>query len=306
MFLIIISIIGNYIYFQSKQLDEPLFINHYISREILEQDEVKLYFYYLTNKENPVKINYLEVGGIEAYPENYHFNMLNNSQHPIHFVEEYNHHYLVQARITFRTDMLPMEDNRLWSFEKMIVHLSNGEMTNVDIGKVIIGNLNREYHRGFEHRSSISNSSNYLDKDVLEATEALTVEDIHVPFANKVMQDVAIKINSNQESLNKQSEGEEKLPEWLKNDMKENWKRLPGVELNESLLPISINKGEWVHFIKQYNPRKHSYYDFNIKIKGSLDSEENFIYPIRVNDWPDFEQDDINEIIAEKESREMP
>ena len=58
--LIAISWIVNSLYAQSKQLKEPVFLDHYI--ETAMDDHNYITFYYLTNKNDRSRITYVELG----------------------------------------------------------------------------------------------------------------------------------------------------------------------------------------------------------------------------------------------------
>ena len=58
--LIGISWIANSIYAYSKQLDEPIFLDHYIETAL--QDTIYMTFYYLTNKNDLTKVTSVSAG----------------------------------------------------------------------------------------------------------------------------------------------------------------------------------------------------------------------------------------------------
>ena len=60
LIFVMISWVGNYLYFQSKQLEHPIFLDHYY--EVYLQDETYLTFYYLSN-EPPM----IEITGFRVY-----------------------------------------------------------------------------------------------------------------------------------------------------------------------------------------------------------------------------------------------
>ena len=66
--LIAISWIANSFYAHSKQLKEPVFLDHYIETTMDEHNYVT--FYYLANKNDRSRIRYVEMGDLHGYPQN--------------------------------------------------------------------------------------------------------------------------------------------------------------------------------------------------------------------------------------------
>ncbi|WP_156290378.1 hypothetical protein [Oceanobacillus salinisoli] len=300
--LIFISVIGNYIYFQSKQLDEPLFLEHYISHELHEQqDEVFLQFYYVTNKEDPAIVNYVQMDGIEAYPEsNQQVFGWNNDQPQIQYHQEFSHYYLVPVKIILRKDMIPVEEGKPWTFENMTVHFSNGQLVDTNIGEVMISKANRGHYDGLQFRSS--SGGNHREKDAIVATESLTIAEINILFSNQASKDIAMKIYT--DSLGNEEEVRQAMnrQDWLRDTMDEEWDELPGVDVEDHIFPLDLEDGNWLYFLKQYNPDQMSYYDFTVELKGISDTGKEFVYPVNIHHQPYLDQKVVNEWIAEKEN----
>src|SRR5690554_5393420 len=65
--LIGVSWIVNSMYAYSKQLDEPIFLDHYI--DMTYQDNLYVTFFYLTNRNDTSIISSMNAGDLRAYPE---------------------------------------------------------------------------------------------------------------------------------------------------------------------------------------------------------------------------------------------
>lgn len=297
--VIILSYIGNYLYFQSKQLDAPLFLEHYYELTLNDEDETMLTFYYVTNKSDSSSINHVQIDGIEAYASS-NMDFMWESQEP-QFEQEYTHHYLKAFYVTFPADF---EGEGPFSFSEMEVHLSNGKNLMADIGEVIL-HKDTEYANVLE--TQISSSSNqHREEKSMVALEPVTIEEIEIPFKEELSDDIFIKVDLEQDKLREL----EKLktganpPKWFDEDREKEWNDLPGVTVSDDLLPYTLEQNEWVRFLMQFNPTRYSYFQFSIKLNGKTESGEAFVRELPIIDHPDLDQKAINEIIEEKKAGE--
>ncbi|MDR4889700.1 hypothetical protein RGU12_19585 [Fredinandcohnia sp. QZ13] len=297
--IIILSYIGNYLYFQSKQLDAPIFLEHFYELTMNEDDETALAFYYLTNKSDPSYVNFVRIDGVEAYADS-NVGFMWESQAP-QFEQEYIHHYLKSVYVSLPTEF---EGDGPLSFSEMEVHLSDGKTVQANIGKVIL-HKSTENPNVLETRIS-SGSNQHREEESMVALQPITIEKIEFPFADELSDDILMKVDLEQDRLNEL----EKLmtganpPTWFDEERDKEWSDLPGVLLNEDLLPLHLKQNEWIRFLMQFNPERDSYFQFSIKLFGKTKSGEKFVRELPIIDYPYLDQEAINRIIKAKESGE--
>ncbi|MRH43794.1 hypothetical protein GH741_14040 [Aquibacillus halophilus] len=295
--VIIMSWFGNYLYFQSQQLDEPIFLDHYYQMYHSEAvQEIPLTFYYLANKQNPMEVNYIEMNGIEAYPvsNNVGFTMFNNNQPQINYRQEFTHHYLMEVTVTIRNDMdkVVNENDEAWSFNTMDVYFSNGEHINANIGEVVIQSHHnqplvldtRSGGSSNQHRSAVS----------MVANQPIRIQDISVPF-DRLTDDVSIKVGLNEANSNKMisSPGVNQaldLP----------WEELQAPTVEAIMFPFDLAKNDFMGLYMQFDSNRTSYYQFDIQISGTRDDGQPFVSGVPINDQPYLDENDLDAIIETK------
>ncbi|OZU87407.1 hypothetical protein CIL03_16435 [Virgibacillus indicus] len=304
--LVILSGIGNYIYFQSKQLDEPIFMEHYYKQDIMEQQmETQLTFYYLTNKQNPSTVQYANINGIEVYPSPFRNASFWEAGKPqIYFEKEFTHHYIVPVTFDIPVDQIPLDEKTgEWSFGKMEIVFSDNQKLNADIGEVEIVK-EEQTPSGLAHITGISNNLGE-SSDTLEAENTLTVEEFSIPFAAQIEDEMAIKLTSGKAVL----EGLEDTAAQFKSSEKRfnkkfdsKWDEFPGVYLQNELFPFQLEQDEYLEISMKFVQNRSRYLDFPITIKGTSGNGESFHSRVHVKNWPSVSQEKINEIIAEKKA----
>ncbi len=295
----------NYVYFQSKQLSEPVFLDHYYVGYL---DEMQSFtFYYLTNKQNTEEIAHVQIDGIESVivkNEDQWFGGWYDSSEPT-YVREYRHHYLKSVTLEFyRDDISFNEHGSSFSFETMEVFFTNDSSIIADVGKVDL-NLANGQETAFESRMS-SGSNQHRSEEAMVSKEAVIIEDIYVPLSEEIVDDIAIKVNYNQERLKDldslKTTGS--LPEWLEKNRELEWGELPGFSFEaEDIYPIRLKTNEWLHLDMYFNPNHTSYFEFSVLIRGRSESGKPIQHRSPIIDHPNLEQQDIDKIIAVKEGR---
>ncbi|MEH7236712.1 hypothetical protein [Bacillus sp. JJ1562] len=298
--IIIVSYIGNYVYFQSKQLDAPIFLEHFYELTMNEEDETALIFYYLTNKSDTSTANYVMINGIGNYPVSNNDFYMWESQAP-KFEQEYTHHYLKTLYITLPTEY---EGDGPLSFSEMEVHFSNGITVQADIGEVVL-RKRTENPDVLETRMS-SGSNQHTAETLMVTNQPITIEKIEIPFAKDLPDNVLIKVDREQEKLRELEKPMEvsDYPEWFAKEGDKEWNELPGVLLSEDLLPFNLEQNEYIRFLMQFNPERESYFQYSIKLSGKTESGEEFVTEIPIIDHPYLDQKAINQIIKTKKSGE--
>ena len=139
-FWVALSLIGiswtlNSFYAHSKQLDEPIFLNHYI--ETTMQENTYLTFYYLTNKNDTSHVSFVNMGTVGGYIVGDHFfytpNLLDLNE------QTFTHHVLRSIQVEFNSsDFETAVRDGDFSFDEMDVFFTDGREMTVPIGQVIV------------------------------------------------------------------------------------------------------------------------------------------------------------------------
>jgi hypothetical protein len=303
LLLIFLSWIGNYAYFQSKQLDHPIFLEHFY--EGLIGEEISFTFYYLTNKQAPAEVTHVQIDGVDmvnVLNDGQGFGVWQNTSRPT-YVQEFRHHYLKSVTLQFNKDFIQLNDSEpSLSFETMEVFFNNNQSSIVaEIGKV---NLYRDDRQTDVFDSRMSSSSNqHRSEEAMVTREPIAIEEISTPFPEELAGEVAVKVDLDQERLKElepvKHGGE--MPAWLEENRERKWEDTPGVPIEEkALFPIKLNANEWMHLYMYFNPERTSYFEFGIHIKGKTESGNTFEQIAPIIDHPYLGQQDIDEIIAER------
>lgn len=300
--LILLSWVGNYAYFHSKQLNEPIFLNHYYEGFLGE--EISFTFYYLTNKQDPAEVTDVQIDGVEmvsVFNDGQEYGMWQESS-SLSVVQEFRHHYLKSVTLQFNKEFIQFnEAESSLSFEKMEVFFSNQSSIIADVGKVNLYLDNREINVLDSRMSSSSNQ--HRSEEAMVTKEPIIIEEISIPFPEELAGEVAVKIDLDQGRLNEfgsLNNGRD-FPSWLEENREKKWEETPGIPIGKKdLLPLNLNKSEWLHLYMNFNPERISYFQFGIHIKGKTESGDPFEQIAPIIDQPYLEQQDIDKIIAEK------
>lgn len=294
---IVLSGVLNYQIYKSHQLEEPIFLEHYIAKEMYPGNNmVTLTFYYLTNKENPMHVNNVMIDDVYGYPiDNYGWTTF-DGQPQIHYHQEFTYYYLVPTTIEIPVDTIPLDGDEPWRFNTIDVYFPNGDIQTVDIGEVIIS---KAQHSKIEALQFLQGSSDSNGFGETLFTSAMPHEVIRIdhPFEGKVEDQVAIKVSASGNSL---PSNESKLPSWLEEGEFESWNSKVGSILPDSFDPISIDQDGWLRIYTQARPNHPTILEFPIDIYGVTDSGDEFHVEAHVNELSYLEEKQIREIIREK------
>jgi hypothetical protein len=301
--IIFLSWIGNVAYYQSKQLDQPIFLNHFY--EGFLREEKSFTFYYLTNKRDPAEVSHVQIDGVDmvnVINDGQGFGMWQDSSVPS-FVQEFRHYYLKSVTLQFTKDFVQLnEDESGLSFETMEVFFYDQSSMIADVGKVSFYQDDMSLNV-FDSRMS-SSSNQHRSEEAMVTREPITIEDVAIPFPEEITGEVAVKVDLDQDRLKEletvRHGGE--IPAWFDENRDREWEEIPGISIEENeLFPLTLNANEWMHLYMYFNPERTSYYEFGIHIKGKTENGETFEQIAPIIDHPYLEQQDIDQLVAEKE-----
>ena len=181
--LIGVSWIVNSMYAYSKQLDEPIFLDHYM--DVAYQDDLYMTFYYLTNKNDTSSVNSISAGEVKGYPEHPYFfdGQVQNEQ-------TFSNHVLRSVLVKFNLD--PSSQPKDYSFTEMDVFFSDGRVITAPIGHVMI-------HPSTTTKApldQIRTRGNNFNQSRYRAIRPLTIEAIEGSFPDLLQDYFFIKVNT--------------------------------------------------------------------------------------------------------------
>ncbi|MFS0690242.1 hypothetical protein AB1K89_13495 [Sporosarcina sp. 179-K 8C2 HS] len=270
--LISISWLANSLYAYSKQLKEPIFLDHYIEAVIGHHSNVT--FYYLANKNDQSYINYIVLGDVEGLPQR---DFIYPEASP-HAVDTYKHQELRSITVELR-QLNDSDEDR--SFNEMQVYYSDGKASTVSIGEVIIHpseSIASDDPIPLK-LSSGGGSNDGKSSHTFWATEPLSIQKISIPFRNALGDELRLSITGSH----------------IQKD-----KTLDGIEL-----PIHLAEAEHVTVAMQLDQTAASIpSSFPIHLSGTTAAGEPFTSNGGYN-WqhPYLKQADVNRIIQEKTGR---
>lgn len=301
--LFVISWIGNNVYFQAKQLDEPIFLQHYIAREMNdEEEELSLTLYYLTNKQEPLHVSYAEVDGVRLRPNDERSNGWFNEwgeEQKINVVQELNHQYLMSANLQLPMDEIPFgKKDHAWSFNHLTVHFTNGQQIKAHIGKAVIKIRNQEPSllKETEEGSSMS----HFTVKTFKALRQITINSLAISIP-KIADQVSIKVGMDDEKFKDLGMLAE-LPEVSVADNTD-WENAYGVEVDK-MPPFILEEEDWLKIYVQYHPKQTSFFEFDITISGTTENGDDVELTTPITIHPELTDTDVTNIIKTKKAGE--
>ncbi len=279
--LIGISWIANSIYAYSKQLDEPIFLDHYIETSL--QDTFYLTFYYLTNKNDRTTVTSVSAGEWVGYPHGYHV-----FGEQVYNDQIFANHVLRKIEVQFDTYLPESDHFEEFSFTEMDVYFSDGKQITAPIGMVKL----RPFH--YEESpltQSSSTSGSYYNLAHYSATEPLTVDAITSSFQEAIQDNFLLKVHApSTPSVTKR----------VYNDSQNDWDDLPALDLKDITLPFNMKTKDFLSVYSTIAPDFKAVLELQIQISGSTAPGKSFSTTDTYFYYPYLEQKDVNEIIKRK------
>jgi len=290
LFLIGLSWTVNTIYAYSKQLDEPIFLDHYIDKVVYE--DTLLTFYYLTNKNDISRVSHVNIDDVTGYISNDEFDFgfgFDYEDNPN--IDVFTHHALRSIHIELNPDELEdLLKEGSFTFNEIDVHFNDGKTMSASIGEVII-------HADFPSDNFLSefgtSGGDNWNIHYYNVEEALALENFTINFDDNLQDKVFVKLDSvsnpaienpTNESLNNHS-----------------WNEVPGTDIQNVEFPYELEKDEKLYIYTQIVPEFSGILESVITFSGTTFSGKTFtIYSPFNSQEPDLEQKDVSKIIKEK------
>lgn len=269
-----LSWIANSIYAQSKQLKEPIFLDHYI--ETSANHDI-ITFYYLANKNDQRHLNYFLINHLNAYLED---EFIYSQEQPYN-MQSFRHHVLRSKTIHLNSmDLAYHSPDKDFSFTNLSAIFSDGTSVDASIGDVTI-HSNDPFFSSDSLRMHSSSSSNSGESSYqFEAIEPITINEISYSFYERFKDDLLITSN------------------------------LAGspssIPVDEMDFPIHLEKGQ--QFTIKITPYQNASIVhpvmFPISVSGFSQQGEAFVTSEWYVNQPYLTQQDVNAIIRKKARRD--
>lgn len=284
--LIGVSWIVNSMYAYSKQLDEPIFLDHYV--DLTYQDHQYVRFFYLTNKNDTSVISSMNAGDLRAYPEqSYGFF---NETNQIYNHQDFGHYVLRSVNAEFYN---PYGTQLEESFTEMDVVFSDGRVVTAPIGHIMMQPPNAE-ESPLEFTSSGSNSNNF-GQTYYRTLEPLTIETVEHSFQDDLQDDFSIKLHSPKNRFETRA-----ADLAFQDGMDGEWNDLPGTDLENVIFPFHLKENDRISVHSKLPTTSTKVLNVTIYIFGTTESGKNFTTTASIITQPYLEKQDVNKIINAK------
>lgn len=293
LLLIGISWIANSIYAHSKQLDEPIFLEHYIDTTLQENNHIPLY--YLTNLNDSSSISYVTIDGITNYIVQDHFHSdfgFNNHADVNQNLQSFTHHALRNIRLNLNAFELEnlLQDGK-FTFNEIEVFFNDGKSMTVPIGEITI----HENRTGNNYNPlsfiSGSGSNDGSSQSTYQVTENLSIENITFKYDDILQEYLLFKIDSKNHSTTNNH---------FYTDFPQDWESIPGMDRQNIELPYKLEKDEVFNIHTQISPEFIGYLESTIEFSGTTKTGETFTFSNSLlSQQPYLSQKDVNKMIQE-------
>lgn len=284
-FWVILTIIGiswavNFGYAESKKLDRPIFVDHYI--DVWWEESPYFSFYYLANKEDRSTIQWVELGDWQGVPETY------DMDHEIEEVEQYGRYSL--RRVTLQMNGLP-EITEAQKFRNLTVYFTEGASVQAEIGQITV---QPPYDGAQPFTEQFHQSADY-EKSLLIPTEDLTVESVRTSVDDLLQNQFFIKLYVREHSLTKRP-----LPKGMDAYEEKSWQNVPGIDVRTVQFPFDMQKDEHLTISSKTNLKLPSVFQMDIEVSGKTAVNEPFATRASYISYPQFTGKEIKQLIDKR------
>ncbi len=275
--LVIVSLLGNYAFFVSSQLQKPIMLKHYYY--VPSNQGHIIHLHYIANRNDTMDIQWITIPGLEG--EFY-------SKGP-GYGPKYRHYQVKTFSLEVNEQFLTNIDENSFRFNQVKAHLSNGESLTMDIGEITFYKWN---DRVLQFQSSGSSSDN-TGFHILKADQDVNITDLKIPYAEELASALSLKLNSNQVEVREHLNRE--VPEIINNN---------GKPLSHDLFPIMMKKDDLLsikyQFSFQHNDsRRFNYYEIRTALQGKETNGSPFTDYFSISYQPYLGEKELKEIVKE-------
>lgn len=291
LFLIGVSWVINSIYAHSKQLEEPIFLEHYIDTTL--QETIHIPLYYLTNVNDSSSISYVTIDGFPNYvAQDHSFSGFGFNHHSEQHrnLQTFTHHAFRNVQLTlnmFELESL-LQDGK-YTFNEIEVFFNDGKNMTVQIGEITIYE-DPSYHDLLDPLGG-SSSSNGDSKTTYRVMEDLSIENIVFKHDDILHNYLFAKIDSEEQSITSNSSY---------TGSTQDFEDFPGIDIQNIELPYELKKDDILNIRTQFFPGFVGYVESTIQFSGTTKTGEKFTFSSWVmSQQPYLSQKDVNKMIQE-------
>lgn len=280
--LIAISWIVNSVYSYSKQLAEPIFLDHYIDTPLYENNLLTLY--YLTNKYDMSMVSHVQFGDVTGYVSEYH--------HPVDFDFTLDSNVQTFAHYALRSIQLELIDYELEDvlkegpiiFNEVDIFFTDGKTLTTSIGEITIRPDDLEANDTLDLLGSSGSVNSSLD--YFKANESLQIEGFTNPFKTSLQDSILISMKAT---------GKTSPLDDLDLDQPHS------IDIRDIEFPYEVKKDEYLYIYSSIESDFIGSLSFPITLSGTTESGKAFTtyFPVYTQE-PYLEQKDLNQLIKEK------
>lgn len=243
----------NLIFFQSRQLSEPILFPTY------SKGPHDIELLYLTNKQDPKNIDAVSFGEnrILYMAEQ---NGRGSDNQDLDILQKFSHHVLAKGTL----EVGKSRENSFSYIGESTIHLKGGTSFASNIGGIV--NEPSQLRGEVPFRVQIQSSNSHAREfSSVIAKEALSINGIEFAFPS-LEDDFRIKVDVIPAS-EVASTGEE--PRWVEAEQYADWKEVKGRAVHNATFPLEVEKGESIKWVIEPKRPLSYTYDFPITYKGT-------------------------------------
>lgn len=276
LIVIILSWIGNIVYFEVHQLDEPIVLDTYI--DIQSSDYTNFSLFYLTNSSEVVELEALIAGGYTYNNEQNFFPWFGDVSAQS-YKQQFTHQFLKEAYFTFDEQSLNglvkgFQDNDLYA------RFTNGQVVPIELKKLNVRTSASE--NNFLSSKVTFVSTQGVQGNLLEVTENVEMDQIVLP--DSILNQVELKVLLLSDST-----------EFHKLTNKD-WEDIEAPLYNHMKWPLEIQKGNSVGLFLKIQDSNTYVYMMN-DWSGITESKEIFTYTSPLLIEPHLSNQDVVNIV---------
>lgn len=294
MAIVIISLIGNYLFFKSKQLAKPIMLKHYYELEAVEGRIFELH--YIVNKHEDFQIAYgvIPNSDIQIIPTYEHQ------------TGDYQYYQIKAVGFELADELLEKHTNTNLELNQLLIYFTNGESQLMEIGELTLYS-NKQSEFPFDYQSSGSSSDHNGYQSAI-AQKDLKITGIEVPFADDLSSALSLKINNDQldlkEFLNQMETGN-----FSDGPLDHFDTEAYAKELEPDLFPYSLRFGEMFAIYYQFDfkkndPHQVNHYSIDIKLLGEDEDGQAYTSPFQISYHPYIDEKVLRSIVKEQRNDE--
>ncbi|WP_301108786.1 hypothetical protein [Sporosarcina sp.] len=284
MTIVVISWAVNFAYAESKKLDQPIFVDHYI--DVWWEEDPYFTIYYLANKEDRSTIQWVELEDWQGVPER------NGMDVEFEEVDQFGRYSL--RRVTLQMNGLP-EITEAKEFREITAYFTEGPPVRAEIGQITV---QPPYDTKQLFREHPHYDLNYK-KTQLTTEEDITVESVTTSFDEVLQNQFFIKLYMRERSLDQRT-----LPEGMNVYEEKFWQDIPGIDARAVQFPFDMKKGERLTVTGTANVEMSSVLQMDIEVAGKTAENEPFAVRTEYRSEPQFTGQEIKQLIDKRTEAE--